>query len=167
MGLPPSAGAVQDTVADAFPLVADTPVGASGAVTGAAGVMEEEGADAEPVPTAFLAVTVKVYAVPLVRPPTVVDVAAGDPETVTGVCASCSDIRSHRVPGDLTPAVVRCCPGDCRRLVVRRRGNTGRWAWDRRHRGRRSVAEDDVNKVVAVGETRGRESVTAVGEGAQ
>jgi hypothetical protein len=87
MGLPPSDGAVQVTVADASPLVAATPVGAAGAVTGAVGVMEDEGAEAEPVPTAFLAVTVKVYAVPLVRPPTVVDVAAGDPETVTGVCA--------------------------------------------------------------------------------
>jgi len=35
-----------------------------------AGVTEFEAAEAEPVPTALVAVTVKVYAVPLVRPVT-------------------------------------------------------------------------------------------------
>ena len=60
MGLPPSDGAVQDTVAEASPRVAVTPVGAPGTVTGEAGVTEDEGADADPVPTAFFAATVKV-----------------------------------------------------------------------------------------------------------
>ncbi len=60
IGLPPSAGAVHDTVADAFPPVAVTPVGAPGTVNGAAGVTDSEGADADPVPTEFLAVTVNV-----------------------------------------------------------------------------------------------------------
>lgn len=47
----------------------------------------EDAADAGPVPTELVAVTVKVYAVPLVRPNTVVDVAAGEPVTVVAVCA--------------------------------------------------------------------------------
>jgi hypothetical protein len=45
-----------------------TDVGASGTVTG---VTEFDAADAEPVPTLFVAVTVKVYAVPFVSPVTV------------------------------------------------------------------------------------------------
>ena len=53
---------------------------------GADGVTALEGADGEPVPIAFVAVTVNVYAVPLVSPPTVVLVAGGFPDTVTGVC---------------------------------------------------------------------------------
>jgi hypothetical protein len=65
---PPVAGALNVTVACALPAVAVTPVGAPGAVTGASGVTLFEGADAGPVPTAFVAVTVKVYAVPLVNP---------------------------------------------------------------------------------------------------
>ena len=71
MGLPPSdAGAVQVTVADPEPPVATTLVGAPG--TAGPGVTELDGADAGPVPIAFVAVTVKVYAVPLVSPVTVV-----------------------------------------------------------------------------------------------
>jgi hypothetical protein len=50
------------------------------------GVTALDGADGEPVPIAFVAVTVNVYAVPLVSPPTVVLVAGGLPDTVTGVC---------------------------------------------------------------------------------
>ena len=44
-------------------------VGASGVV---AGVTLFEADEADPVPTAFVAVTVNVYAVPLVRPITVI-----------------------------------------------------------------------------------------------
>ena len=55
---PPSlTGAVNVTVAWAFPAVADTPVGAPGTVPG---VTEFEAALAGPVPLAFVAVTVKV-----------------------------------------------------------------------------------------------------------
>jgi hypothetical protein len=57
IGLPPSNGAVNDTEADVGPPVAVTPVGAPGAV----GTTNEfEAADAGPVPTAFVAVTVHV-----------------------------------------------------------------------------------------------------------
>jgi len=48
--------------------VAETPVGADGTVEGTALF---EGSDATPVPARFAAVTVNVYAVPLVRPVTV------------------------------------------------------------------------------------------------
>jgi hypothetical protein len=48
--------------------VAVTPVGASGTV---AGVMELLELEEVLVPTAFVAVTVKVYACPLVRPTTI------------------------------------------------------------------------------------------------
>ena len=55
---PPSlAGAVNVTVAWAFPAVADTPVGGPGTVEG---VTEFEAALAGPVPPALVAVTVKV-----------------------------------------------------------------------------------------------------------
>ena len=61
MGEPPSlAGAVKPTVACVSPAVAVTAVGAPGAVAAACGVTLLEGADAGPVPTAFVAVTVKV-----------------------------------------------------------------------------------------------------------
>ena len=49
----------------ALPALADTAVGAPGAETG---VTLLEGAEAGPLPATFAAVTVKVYAVPLVRP---------------------------------------------------------------------------------------------------
>jgi hypothetical protein len=62
------AGAVHKTVAWALPAVAVTAVGALGTVLG---VTLFEGAEAAPLPIAFAAVTVKVYAVPLVKPPTV------------------------------------------------------------------------------------------------
>jgi hypothetical protein len=51
------------------------------------GVAELEAADANPVPTALVADTSKVYVVPLVSPLSVVEVAGGDPLTVTGVPA--------------------------------------------------------------------------------
>ena len=53
----------------------------------AAGVTAADAAEAGPVPTALVAVTVKVYAVPLVSPVTVVLVAGGVPETVLTGCA--------------------------------------------------------------------------------
>ena len=43
--------------------------------------------DCGPVPAALVAATLKVYAVPLVRPLTVTDVAGGDPETTVAAWA--------------------------------------------------------------------------------
>src|SRR5690349_5480198 len=75
MALPPSlSGAVQETDADALPAVAVTAVGAPGTVAGATGVTLLEGAEDGLEPTAFVATTVNVYVVPLVRPVTVADV---------------------------------------------------------------------------------------------
>jgi hypothetical protein len=54
----------------------------------AAGVTADDGADAGPAPTALLADTVNVYAVPLVSPETVTLVAGGLPETVVTGCAA-------------------------------------------------------------------------------
>jgi hypothetical protein len=66
---PLSAGAVQDTTELAFAVdVADTAVGAPGAVAGTA---TAEAVEAAEVPEAFVAVTLNVYEVPLVRPVTV------------------------------------------------------------------------------------------------
>jgi hypothetical protein len=62
--LPLPSAAVQLTAAVLFPAVAMTEVGAVGVPT----TMLLEGAEAGPVPAAFVAVTVKVYAVPLVSP---------------------------------------------------------------------------------------------------
>ena len=53
-----------------------------------AGVTGADGADAGPVPTALVAVTMNVYAVPFVRPVTVADGEGGLPVTVVGVCAT-------------------------------------------------------------------------------
>ncbi len=58
-------------VACALPREAGTPVGAPGTVIGVIGL---EAADAGPVPTALVALTVKVYDVPLVSPVTVIEV---------------------------------------------------------------------------------------------
>ena len=64
------AGAVQETTLCVFAFeVADTEVGAPGVVAGVTALLA---LDALPVPTAFVAVTVKVYAVPFVRPVTVI-----------------------------------------------------------------------------------------------
>ena len=66
---PPFDPAVHDTTDCRFAFeVADTPVGASGGPTG---MTAADAADAAPVPEAFVAVTVNVYAVPFVRPETV------------------------------------------------------------------------------------------------
>ena len=48
------------------------------------GVTAFEGAEAGPLPLELIAVTVKVYVVPLVKPVMVVVVGSGDPETVVG-----------------------------------------------------------------------------------
>jgi hypothetical protein len=76
---PPSeAGADHVTVADALPAVAETEVGAPGTV---AGTTVFDDAEAGPGPAPLAAVTVNVYAVPLVRPLT--DVDSVPPPTVT------------------------------------------------------------------------------------
>ena len=59
IALPPLLGAVQLTVADPLPAVADTPIGCPGTV-GRAGVTALEGTEACPVPTALVADTVNV-----------------------------------------------------------------------------------------------------------
>jgi hypothetical protein len=64
-------------VACAFPFVAVPIVGAPGIVEG---VTEFEGALAMLVPLVLVAVTVKVYAVPLVSPVTVIGLAVAVPE---------------------------------------------------------------------------------------
>jgi hypothetical protein len=59
-------GAVHETTDSPFAFeVAETEVGAPGTVDG---IAEAEAVEAAPVPDAFVAVTVNVYAVPLVRP---------------------------------------------------------------------------------------------------
>jgi hypothetical protein len=71
MGLPPSlTGGVKLTLACALPGVAVAAVGAPGTVLGVTLLDALEGALD---PAAFVAMTVKVYAVPLVRPVTVCD----------------------------------------------------------------------------------------------
>jgi hypothetical protein len=70
-------GAAKLTVAEAFPPLAETAVGAPGTVR-AAGVTLFDAADAGPVPAALLAVTVNVYAVPSVRPATTSGLPAPD-----------------------------------------------------------------------------------------
>jgi hypothetical protein len=72
-GNPPSlAGGAQLTVAHALPGFAETAVGTPGTVRG---VTAGLAADATEVPAALVAVTENVYAVPLVRPVTVAEVA--------------------------------------------------------------------------------------------
>jgi hypothetical protein len=67
--LPPfDDGAVQETTTEESPNTPDTPVGTPGTV---AGTTDADALDAEPVPALFVAVTVNVYEVPLVRPLTV------------------------------------------------------------------------------------------------
>ena len=69
---PLDAGAVQATLTEVVPVTVAVPiVGAPGAVA-AAGVAEFDAADATDVPAEFVAVTVNVYAVPVVKPETVI-----------------------------------------------------------------------------------------------
>jgi hypothetical protein len=80
MGAPPLlAGAVHDTAATASPAAADTPVGGPGVVRG---VTDADGADAWLSPMSFVALTVKVYDVPLVSPLTVAEVASASAAAV-------------------------------------------------------------------------------------
>ncbi len=65
---PFEAGAVQLTLAWPLPAVAVTPVGAPARPYG---VTELDGADTGLVPAEFVAVTVNVYAVPVISPVTV------------------------------------------------------------------------------------------------
>jgi hypothetical protein len=62
---PLNPGAENVIVASPFPRVAVPIIGASGTVAGVTELLAE---DADPVPTSFVAVTVKVYATPFVRP---------------------------------------------------------------------------------------------------
>ena len=72
IGLSPSlTGGVKLTLACVFPGVAVTAVGAPGTVLG---VTLFEGVEGALGPAAFVATTVKVYAVPLVRPVTTCEV---------------------------------------------------------------------------------------------
>jgi hypothetical protein len=72
MALPPlDDGALHDTAAWVLPAVALTSVGAPGVVTG---VIALDALDAELAPAPFVAVTVNVYWVPLVKPVNVSDV---------------------------------------------------------------------------------------------
>jgi hypothetical protein len=86
---PFAAGAVHATVTFPVPEVTDTPVGALGTP---AGVTVAEGADSAEVPTPLVAVALKVYSEPLVRPETV-HVVAGEvmvhvlPETAAPVAS--------------------------------------------------------------------------------
>ena len=115
IGLPPLlAGAVKVTVACALPAVAVPMVGAPGTP---AGVTLFEAAEAGPVPIALVAVTVKVYAVPLVSP------------VITWECRGAGvavhpagRIRRHRVASDRTAAVVGRRGEAHRRLRIARGG---------------------------------------------
>ena len=69
-------GAVHDIVSFASPGEAVTDVGAPGTV---AGITAEDADDAALVPTEFVAVTVNVYEVPLVKPDTVQAAVIGLP----------------------------------------------------------------------------------------
>lgn len=77
---PPSLPLVQESDADLLPAVAFTAVGAAGAVA-AKGVMVLDLADAGLLPMLLVAVTVKAYAFPAVRP--VIRAVVADAATVT------------------------------------------------------------------------------------
>jgi len=70
-------GALQKSVMDWFAVVAPSPDGAPGVVNG---VLANDGVEGAELPTAVVAITLKVYAVPFVSPVTVHDVA--DPAEV-------------------------------------------------------------------------------------
>src|SRR6478736_5022407 len=72
MGEPLTTGTFHDTWADLSPRTATTPVGAVGMP---AGVTAADGAEGCEVPIALVALTVKVYEMPLIRPVTVPVVA--------------------------------------------------------------------------------------------
>src|SRR5258708_26149042 len=107
MAAPPlEAGASQLNITWLFPGVTSRPAGAPGTV---AGVTELDGDEAGPVPTALVAVTVKVYLVPLVRPLTVALVAV--PLALAGTSPG---HRGPVVPGvRRSPWVSAATPGTC------------------------------------------------------
>jgi hypothetical protein len=74
-------GAVKATEASVLPGVATGEVGAPGTV---AGVTAEDVSEAAPSPTALVAMTVKVYAVPFVRPETMIGEAEPVPVKLPG-----------------------------------------------------------------------------------
>jgi hypothetical protein len=76
------AGAAKLTVALVFPTVAVPIAGAPGTV---AGVTLLEAADPSPVPTPLIALTAKVYAVPLLSPLTTIGLPVPLPVTLPGV----------------------------------------------------------------------------------
>jgi hypothetical protein len=63
-------GATNATLAEALPAVATTAVGGPGTVFGTAGVTAVDATEATELPTALVATTLKVYAVPFVKPVT-------------------------------------------------------------------------------------------------
>jgi hypothetical protein len=76
-------GAVNATVADVEPVAVAVPiVGAPGTTLGVTLLLEPL---ADPVPNALVAVTVKVYVVPTVRPDTVIGLAAPVPVMPPGL----------------------------------------------------------------------------------
>jgi hypothetical protein len=81
---PYDTGAVNAIGAEALPKVATMVVGASGTVGPLVGVTLFDTALEAPVPAALVAVTVKVYAVPLVNPETVIGLAVPVPVTPAG-----------------------------------------------------------------------------------
>ena len=85
IGLPPSeVGGDHRISADALPAVAVTSSGGPGGGAGC-GVIAGDAAESGPVPAPLIAATLKVYATPLVRPPTV-KLVAGE-GVITGSCA--------------------------------------------------------------------------------
>jgi hypothetical protein len=121
---PLDAGAVHDTLDVVSPALAATPVGAPGGPTG---VTELDAVDAGPTPTLLVAVTVNVYAVPLVSPVTVHDVDAvvqlsppGEDVTVYPVTdAPPSHVGAvHDTDACAVPAVAVGVPGAAGVIVV-------------------------------------------------
>ena len=84
-------------MAEASPAVAVPMVGAPGFVTTTAGVTALEAPEGALVPCALVAVTVKVYVVPLVRPVTVADVA---PDPTLAVIPPGDEVTVYPVIGD-------------------------------------------------------------------
>jgi hypothetical protein len=76
------AGAVKATLALALPAITVVTAGAPGTVDGVTLLLAVEAA---PAPSALLAVTVKVYAVPLVRPVTVMGLLVPVPVNPPGL----------------------------------------------------------------------------------
>ena len=106
-----------------LPTVTDCELGCVAIVTGKTGITEDEALEALPVPTLFVAVTVKVYAVPLVRPVTVIGevlplaVTAEPPLTVGG---------GDRIAGDRGTTVTRRrCKADDRLRVAAHATHSG------------------------------------------